>query len=74
MPAGYAGWNAGYVDWQAMLTGWMNMLAMLEMLVFYPDISIWLCFVSLMGLPAGFAGYAMWLWSQNWLGILSMLA
>jgi hypothetical protein len=39
MPAGFAGWNAEYADWKAMLTGWMNILAMLEMLVVYPDIS-----------------------------------
>jgi hypothetical protein len=26
-----------------MLTGWMNMLATLEMLVFSPDISVWVC-------------------------------
>jgi hypothetical protein len=74
MPAGYAGWNAGYADWQAMLTGLMNMLAMLEMLVVYPDISVWLCSVSLLGLPACFAGYDMWLWWETWQGILSMLA
>jgi hypothetical protein len=40
LPARYAGWNA---DWKAMLTGWLNMLAMLEMLVVSPDISVWLC-------------------------------
>jgi hypothetical protein len=43
LPARYAGWNAVYADLKAMLTGWMNMLAMLEMLVVFPDISVWLC-------------------------------